>query len=118
MDHDEELRQEIDRLSKTVEKFKSDSLSLLKFHNSQLCTFSVRDARPGFIGDRVGSRFGFPDSSFDSIWSDTPENQAIDNRFSPQRLGRFLYLSRLGQHVFWNIRHHDRFIGYSSTVQI
>jgi hypothetical protein len=27
----------------------------------------------------------------------------------PQRLDRFLDLSRLGQHVFWNIRHHDRY---------
>lgn len=78
----------------------------------------MRDARPGLVGDCVRSRFGFPDSLFDSIWSDTAANQAIDNRFSPQRLDRFLYFSRLGQHLYWNVLHHDRFIGYPSTVQI
>lgn len=46
----------------------------LGFHNSQLCKFSVRDTCPGLIGDLVCGRFGIPDSSFDSIRSNTPAN--------------------------------------------
>jgi hypothetical protein len=72
----------------------------------------VRDTRPCLSGNHFCGHFGILDSLFDSIWSDTTANQAIDNIFSSQRPGRFPYLSYVGQHIFWNIRHSAPLSGF------
>jgi hypothetical protein len=72
----------------------------------------VRDPRPCLGGNLFCGHFGILDSSFDSIWSDTTANKAIDNIFSSQRPGRFPYLSYVSQHIFWNIRHSAPLSGF------
>jgi hypothetical protein len=72
----------------------------------------VRNTRPCLSGNLFCGHFGILDSLFDSIWSDTTANEAIDNIFSSQRPGRFPYLSYVSQHIFWNIRHSAPLSGF------
>jgi hypothetical protein len=102
----------LERLERLERSFLILRWPRLGLHNSKLCTFSVRDTRPCLSGNLFCGHFSILDGLFDSIWSDTTANQAIDNIFSSQRPGRFPYLSYVSQHIFWNICHSAPLSGF------